>query len=125
MRSVRDVNKAVRRQRRLPLVPHPDALTCRLLEAEAMSGIRRTMFYHLERRGELELIRIKPPGTRRGITLVRLEDLRSLIDRHRAMPETVRFPAAGALPAEASNTLDEKISGPTELGRSPSKEVPQ
>lgn len=62
--------------------PSPDAETCRLGAIEPLFGVGRPLLYRWEKLGLIKFIRICPPGTKRGVTLVRLDDVRALINRN-------------------------------------------
>jgi hypothetical protein len=45
-------------------------------------GFSRSFYYNAEERGLLDLIRIKAPGRKRGVTLIRYADVLNLINAH-------------------------------------------
>ena len=47
-------------------------------------GIGRSQAYLLGQRREIDLISLKPPGTRKGVTLVDVGSVRRFIERRRA-----------------------------------------
>jgi hypothetical protein len=44
-------------------------------------GLSRAMYYDLERRGDIQLIRLRDRGKTRGVTLVRYADIEAIIDK--------------------------------------------
>lgn len=61
----------------------------RLGTIESQYGIGRTALYQYAKRGWLRLIHLRPPGVKRGITLVDLDELEAMIEGFRRKPEVV------------------------------------
>jgi hypothetical protein len=51
-----------------------------------MFGLGRTLLYEYAKRGWVKLIHLRPPGAKRGVTLVDLESVRELIAKHESKP---------------------------------------
>lgn len=82
MRNVNHANKSASRH------PGPDARYCRPGQVEPLFGLGRTLIYEYSKRGWVKLIHLRPPGTKRGVTLVDLDSVRELIAKHQSKPVT-------------------------------------
>lgn len=52
-------------------------------KVEYSHGVPRTQLYQWHKRGWIKLIQMRPPGSRRGLTLVDLDELEALIEKFR------------------------------------------
>jgi hypothetical protein len=66
----------------------PDAKYGRVSDVTALFGLGKPIQYLYAKRGWITMVHLRPPGAKRGVTLVDLGSVQALIERHKGKPIT-------------------------------------